>query len=249
MKRMRSRRVFFAFALLFICMLHMPISLPKSFRADTAPGFSSAAFCSTGFVSRSAEVLYDSLRLNLLGLSREAYHYALAGLEKLSRSGEIVNNHIVSIADLSMPSASKRLFVIDLIQERLLYNTYVAHGQGSGEVVARHFSNRPSSLQSSLGFYETTDTYYGKHGYSLKLKGLESGFNDRASERAIVMHAAPYVNESYIRKRGCSGRSLGCPALPERWSRPIIEKIKNGTCLFIYGNDKRYVKHSPVLNS
>lgn len=249
MKKVRCRQLYFAFAILFIFIIHIPVTVSKSIDSrlhDSSFGFS---FSSAGFMSHSAGALYDSLGLNILGLSREAYYYAVTGLDKLSRSGDVANDHILSIADLSLPSARKRLFVIDLEEQKLLYYTYVAHGQGSGGAIASHFSNAPSSLQSSIGFYETTETYYGKHGYSLKLKGLESGFNDHAAERAIVMHAAPYVNESYIRSRGLSGRSLGCPAIPEKWNRPIIEKIKNGTCLFIYGKDKRYVKYSPVLNS
>lgn len=249
MKKVRPRKIYLAFTFLLISIIHIPVSVANSVKVRTDAGLPEIPFSSVRIMSRAAMALYDSLQLNILGLSREAYQYALAGLDKLSRSGDIADSHILSIADLSLPSARKRLFVIDLNEKKLVYHTYVAHGRGSGEVVARHFSNIPFSRQSSIGFYETADTYYGKHGYSLKLKGLEDGFNDLASERAIVMHAASYVNESYIRRLGCPGRSLGCPALPEIWSRPIIEKIKNGTCLFIYGNDKRYVRHSPVLNS
>lgn len=246
MKRICLRRVHFA--LLLFCTVHIPVSFSCKMPGDMRKMSCLQYEGSQGLAYR-AGVLYDSLHLNWLGLSREAYHYGLAGLDKLRRSGEILNDGILSIADFSCPSSKKRLFVIDLNHRKLLFNTYVAHGQGSGEVYARHFSNQPSSLKSSLGFYETAETYYGRHGYSLKLEGLENGINNKASERAIVLHAAPYVNESYIRHRGYPGRSLGCPAVPERWNRPIIEKIKNGTCLFIYGNDRRYINSSPVLNS
>jgi hypothetical protein len=129
-----------------------------------------------------------------------------------------------------------------------MFNTYVAHGVNSGLEFANRFSNIPSSLQSSLGFYQTWETYTGKHGYSLQLNGLESGINDNASQRAIVIHGAPYVSESFIRSNGYLGRSWGCPAIPEPIVKPLIDRIKNHTCIFIYANDKKYLHQSPILN-
>ncbi|MCX6293990.1 MAG: murein L,D-transpeptidase catalytic domain family protein, partial [Sphingobacteriales bacterium] len=131
----------------------------------------------------------------------------------------------------------------------LLFNTYVAHGQNSGYAMAEKFSNKASSLQSSLGFYETSSTYLGKHGYSLKLEGLEKGINDNAMERSIVMHGASYVSEGIIKIKGYLGRSWGCPAVPEKYSKPIIDKIKNGTCIFIYANNSMYFHQSKLLQS
>lgn len=249
MKRKRLRRIYFAFSSLLICMVHLPMSFAKSVYGKGAWSDPSVSASPVFDVAGSFEKLYDSLRLNLLGLSRNAYAYAMEGLDKLVRTGDIENYNVVSIVDFSQPSVQKRFFVIDLCGKKVLFNTYVAHGQGSGMEYARQFSNKPSSFQSSLGFYQTTETYFGKHGYSLKLEGLERGINDHAADRAIVLHGAPYVSESYIRHRGILGRSQGCPAIPETLNRPIIEQIKNGTCLFIYGNDKRYLKRSPVLNS
>ncbi|MBC7867350.1 MAG: murein L,D-transpeptidase catalytic domain family protein, partial [Gloeobacteraceae cyanobacterium ES-bin-316] len=130
-----------------------------------------------------------------------------------------------------------------------LFNTYVAHGQNTGQEYANRFSNKPESFQSSLGFYITTSTYMGKNGFSLQLDGMENGINDLANERAIVMHGAPYVSESYIKTKGYIGRSHGCPAVPQQLNKPIIEKIKNGSCLFIYSNDKGYLKRSKILNT
>lgn len=179
-----------------------------------------------------------------MGLSETAFDYAIAGFEKLIQEGKIANDDIISIIDFSKSSAEKRLFVIDLKNERLIFNTYVAHGQKSGSEFAKTFSNKPESYQSSLGFYETTDTYIGKNGYSLHLNGLEKGINDNANQRAIVMHGAPYVSEQLIHAKGYIGRSWGCPAIPEILSRPIINKIKNGSCLFIYANDQSYFKKS-----
>ncbi|RYG34159.1 MAG: murein L,D-transpeptidase catalytic domain family protein, partial [Chitinophagaceae bacterium] len=156
---------------------------------------------------------------------------------------------VLTIVDFSLPSNEKRLFVIDVEEEKVLFNTYVAHGRGSGEKMAQRFSNVPESFQSSLGFYSTSSTYQGKHGYSLRLSGLEPGFNNLAEERAIVIHSADYVSEGFIRTKGYLGRSWGCPALPEKLNKPIIDEIKNGSCLFIYSPNNNYLKKSKLLNA
>jgi hypothetical protein len=191
--------------------------------------------------------LYGRLNLDVMGLSREAFNYALSGYEKLRQAGKITNDRIITIIDFTKSSSSKRLFVIDLEKELLLFNTYVAHGQNSGKAYATQFSNIPESLQSSLGFYQTSETYIGKHGYSMQLIGLENGINDKANERAIVLHGAEYVSEQLIRAQGYIGRSWGCPAVPEKYSKPIINAIKNGSCLFIYASDKNYLKKSRLI--
>ncbi|MBL7701943.1 MAG: murein L,D-transpeptidase catalytic domain family protein, partial [Ferruginibacter sp.] len=175
--------------------------------------------------SNSVALAYDSMHLDKLGLSEQAFEYAMKGFSYLLKQGRIAKDNIISIADFSLPSSRKRLFVIDLDNYRVLYNTYVAHGVNSGKEYARQFSNKPSSYQSSLGFYETLHTYMGEHGYSLRLDGLEKGINDNANSRDIVIHAADYVNESFIRSQGYIGRSWGCPALPEKLHKPIIDKI------------------------
>jgi hypothetical protein len=191
--------------------------------------------------------MYDSLRLNFMGLSQQAFQYAIQGVTYLSKAGKIANDNIVSIVDFSLPSSKKRLFIIDLDQQKVVFNTYVAHGMNSGKEYAEQFSNRPESNQSSLGFYETMDTYNGKNGYSLHLQGLEKGINDNADNRAIVMHGADYVSEGTIQSLGYLGRSWGCPAVPEKLHKPIINTIKNGTCLFIYSPNKNYFIHSKIL--
>lgn len=192
--------------------------------------------------------LYSKLKLKSLGLSDDAYRYALKGFDVLSESKSISNSRLISIIDFSLPSSRKRLFVIDLSEGKLVFHAYVSHGRNSGTEFATHFSNTPGSLQSSLGFYETASTYEGKNGYSLQLIGLEKGINDRAFERAIVMHGASYVSESYIQSQGYIGRSWGCPALPQSLANDIINKIKGGTCLFIYAPDKKYLKDSRFIN-
>ncbi len=195
------------------------------------------------------EMIYDSLQLDGLGLSQQAFDYAVKGYENLKKQGRLHNENILSIIDFSKPSSQKRLFVLDVNSFKILFNTYVAHGRNTGEAYANKFSNKPDSYQSSLGFYLTEGTYNGKNGFSMQLEGMEYGINNRAEERAIVVHGAPYVSEDFIKSRGYIGRSHGCPALPEKLNKPIIEKIKNGSCLFIYSNDKNYLQQSKILNS
>ena len=132
------------------------------------------------------------------------------------------NQRILSIIDFTKPSSQKRLYILDVTNFKLLFNTYVAHGQNTGQEYASKFSNKAESFQSSLGFYVTTGTYMGKNGFSMQLDGVEKGFNDQADERAIVMHGAPYVSEDFIRQRGYLGRSHGCPAVPQPLNKPII---------------------------
>lgn len=191
--------------------------------------------------------LYHQLLLDSLGLHEKAFALALKGWEKLQQSGAIARASLLTIADFSQPSAQKRLYVIDMESGRVLFNTYVAHGRNSGKGQAKSYSNRPSSNMSSPGFYRTADTYYGSNGYSLRLEGLEKGINDNADRRAIVMHGADYVNETFARTQGYIGRSLGCPAIPLNMTRPIINTIKEGSCLFIYSPQVAYASHSKLL--
>lgn len=130
----------------------------------------------------------------------------------------------------------------------MLYHCLVSHGRNTGEVMAKKFSNKPGSYTSSPGFYTTGETYFGKHGISLRLNGIENGINDKARERAIVIHGAEYVSPEFIAKYGRLGRSLGCPAVPEELSRDIIETIKDGTCLFVYAPTESYLLKSPLIS-
>ena len=190
--------------------------------------------------------LYESLDLNALGLSEDAFDYAIKGYEYLKTIGKLDNERILSIVDFSLPSSQKRLFVLDMENGRLLYQTFVAHGRNSGKEYAKQFSNRPESFKSSLGFYVTKNTYFGQHGFSLRLEGEEKGINDNAMKRAIVIHSADYVDKKLISSQGYIGRSLGCPALPKEVYKPIISKIKDGSCLFVY-SPGNYAATSPVL--
>jgi hypothetical protein len=192
--------------------------------------------------------LFDSLELGALGLSRQAFEFALTGYNTLLNSGRIKKSNLLSILDFSLPSGKKRLFVVDITTGELVFNTYAAHGRNSGTSVATKFSNKTNSYQSSLGFYITGDTYNGKHGMSLRLEGEEKGINDNALARGIVMHSASYVDEEIVARQGYIGRSQGCPALPGNIYKDVIEKIKNGSCLFLYSPDKYYATHSKMLN-
>jgi hypothetical protein len=232
--------------ILLIFLLLSTISVGIVFAANGI-GFFSAEKKSNKTFNKSKD-LYAKLNLNALGLTKDAYNFAVKGYDILNKSNAIQNGSILSIIDFSLPSSQKRLFVIDLLKEKLVFHTYVSHGRNSGSKYATQFSNTPESLQSSLGFYETSCTYEGKNGYSLQLIGLEKGINDKAFERAIVIHGASYVSEENIKAQGYIGRSWGCPAVPENVSENIINYIKDGTCLFIYAPDKKYMKQSRFIN-
>ncbi|HMM11548.1 MAG TPA: murein L,D-transpeptidase catalytic domain family protein [Bacteroidales bacterium] len=146
----------------------------------------------------------------------------------------LMTNKLVTVIDFSLPSTEKRLWTFDPANGQLLFNSLVAHGQGSGENIAENFSNIPQSYQSSLGFFLTAQPYNGKHGTSLRLLGLEAGINDKATERAIVVHGADYVSERFIAQYGRLGRSHGCPALPQEFVDSFISATANGSLLFIY---------------
>lgn len=200
----------------------------------------------TSFFMRSVAV-YDSLQLEQEGLTKDVFEMALRGMEKLVQAGLTQKTNIIAIADFNQPSTNKRLYVIDLENYELKFRTFVAHGNRSGKEMAERFSNRMSSNQSSPGFYLTGSTYKGKHGYSLRLEGVEKGINDNAGRRAIVIHGADYVNPNTISKLGYIGRSQGCPAIPMNLHRPLIDQLKNGACLFIYSPSDSYVKKSSLI--
>ncbi|HMK26532.1 MAG TPA: murein L,D-transpeptidase catalytic domain family protein [Chitinophagaceae bacterium] len=234
-----------------IGLLHLPFAFAKSASGAKLfyhPPADSAAKTSntSASVIPALRSVYDSLHLSLKGLSQQAFDYAKQGLSILIAEGKLLNDSIISIVDFSEPSNKKRLFVIDLKNYKVLFNTLVAHGRNTGREWATSFSNQNESLKSSPGFYVTRETYEGKNGYSLKLDGLEHGINDKAYERGIVIHGAEYVSQDMANTQGWIGRSWGCPAVPAQLNRPIINTIKNGTCLFIY--HPSYVDKSPILN-
>ncbi len=193
----------------------------------------------------------EELHLSLsekLNINSKAFILAMKGYEKLKQLGKIANQRYLTIADMSMASSDPRLYIIDIEKQELLIQTFVAHGRNSGLLFAKQFSNSLGSFQSSLGFYITGKPYQGKHGKSLVLKGVESGINDKAEQRAIVLHGADYANQGFVNQQGYLGRSLGCPAVPNNKVEAIIKAIQGASCLFVYAPDKKYLQNSSLIN-
>ena len=182
-------------------------------------------------------------------LSYTVFNKAVKGYINLKNAGKLNNaKEILTVCDFNQPSTFERMWIIDLAEKKILFNTFVAHGSGTGEDCATQFSNKENSHQSSLGFYVTTETYDGEHGLSLRLQGMDQGFNDAAFKRDIVVHGAEYVCDNYICDNQRLGRSWGCPAEPVALAEPIINTIKDGTCLFVYYPDVKYLKTAFWLN-
>ena len=186
--------------------------------------------------------LYRSMQLEGV-VNWKAFRQAVAGYYKIDNR----KREVLTLIDFSRPSTAKRLFVFDMRERKVLFSSVVSHGKNSGDNYATSFSNEYGSYKSSLGFYLTESTYQGKNGYLLILNGLEKGINDRARERAIVMHGAAYADPSVVSRGGRLGRSFGCPAVPQKLSRPIIDAIKGGSVMYIYAETPDYLAHSSVL--
>jgi hypothetical protein len=163
------------------------------------------------------------------------------------RQGLLDGFRHLAVIDYSLPSTKPRLWVFDVAQGRLLFQELVAHGRNTGERLAERFSNIQGSKMSSLGLFQTAETYYGSNGYSLRLRGLDPGFNDNALARAIVMHGAPYVSEALAERVGRIGRSWGCPAVREEVARTVIDTLKGGALIFAYYPDRKWLMESPML--
>lgn len=194
-----------------------------------------------GAATRSAFADSRSLDRNVLRLALNAAACA-------REVGAVSADRLLTVIDYSRASTQPRLWVLDLEREQVLFEELVAHGRGSGENYATRFSNAEGSHQTSLGLFRTADTYVGSNGYSLRLDGLEAGINDRARDRAIVMHGAPYVSEDHLRAVGRLGRSYGCPALRTAIARTVIDTIKDGSLVFAYYPDQQWLRGSRFLN-
>jgi len=184
---------------------------------------------------------------NITGLSPHVLQLALHAVES-ARKQRIGMRNILGIIDYSLPSTDRRFWVLDLESKKVLFYELVAHGKGSGDVLATSLSNKPNSLKSSLGLFITESTYKGKHDYSLRLHGLEPGINDNAKSRAIVIHGAWYINENIIDKQGRLGRSFGCPSVKDSIARPLIDTLKEGNLIFAYYPDSNWLSTSRFLN-
>jgi hypothetical protein len=182
------------------------------------------------------------------GISAEVLNLAITATTCALKSGDIDQPRTLTVIDYSLPSVQERLWVFDVATGELLFKELVAHGRNTGENMATEFSDTLNSRQSSIGLFVTDDTYVGSNGYSLRLDGLEPGFNGRARERAIVMHGAPYVNAGLAASQGRIGRSWGCPALREAVARDVIDTIRGGGVIFSYYPDAGWLSTSRFLN-
>lgn len=198
-------------------------------------------------IKKSNDV-YNSLDANNFQLPKEeSFSKALEGYYVLKSKG-VIKKQYLTIIDFSLSSNIKRMWIIDMNQNKIILNSLVAHGKNSGEEYAEDFSNKNQSNKSSLGFFATGEVYQGKHGLSLKLDGLEKGINDNARQREVVVHGADYVSESFIKNHKRLGRSQGCPAVPVELSKKIIETIKDRTCLFIYHPSENDIESSKLIS-
>ncbi len=209
--------------------------------AAAAPAVNAASSANMTFARETFE------GASLGSIESEVFDLALNAASCAVRSGKVSNPKTLTVIDYSRPSSQQRLWVIDLRTKELLYEELVAHGQGSGGATATMFSNEPETHRTSLGLFKTDNTYVGKNGYSLRLDGLDEGINDRARERAIVMHGAPYVSVAFVRANGRLGRSWGCPAIRSDIAREMIDRVKGGGLVFAYYPDAQWLKSSKFL--
>jgi hypothetical protein len=210
--------------------------------------FSLQSFNAPKPMPRNEPVVTNIQLAEKLHINTNAFVLAIKGYQKLKQLGMLTNQRYLTIADMSMASSHPRLYIIDMEKQALLLQTFVSHGKNSGLLFAEEFSNLVGSFKSSLGFYITGKPYQGKHGASLVLKGVESGINDKAEERAIVLHGAAYANQGFVNQQGYLGRSLGCPAVPSNQVKEIIQAIQGASCIFVYAPNKQYLQKSELVN-
>jgi hypothetical protein len=222
-------------------MNRLVCSIALTALAMAAPG--ARAACSAVPV----ETLIPALISQAPGLKPEVLRMAIEASHCAADKGLVTKKNLLTVIDYSIPSTQPRLFVFDLAAHKLLFRELVAHGKNSGDNIANAFSNASGSLESSLGLFVTADTYNGNNGYSLRLKGLEAGFNDMAWERAIVMHGAHYVSSEAVKVLGRLGRSWGCPAVRTEVADKIINTIRGGSAIFAYYPEKSWLSASTFI--
>jgi hypothetical protein len=217
-------------------------------KIDYATNLAAAKAFEVKMVIREASMMYYDMNLKKSGLNQKAFEYAWRGYHNLVKKGTLNKTNVLSICDFTQSSKRKRLYIIDVLHKKLLINTYVSHGMNSGVEYATSFSNQAESFKTSLGFYVTKKAYLGRNGLSLRIAGLEKGYNDLASKRNIVIHGADYIGTDYLKANGEMGRSLGCTAVPKPINNKVIRTIKNGSAWFIYYPAKKYLNDSAVIN-
>jgi hypothetical protein len=223
-----------------------PRTIDSSF-ARSADAASVASSAKSAADTAAAFAIDDFSAAEIGSIETDVLELALGAASCAVQSGAVERPRTLTVIDYSKPSSQKRLWVYDLTTRELLYEELVAHGQGSGANLATQFSNTPDSHQTSLGLFVTDDTYVGRNGYSLRLDGLDKGLNDRARDRAIVMHGAPYVSPAFVKANGRLGRSHGCPAVSDAVARELINRVKGGGLVFAYYPDAEFLKTSKYL--
>ena len=242
----RTKRAFrrvlpFVAALFLVTPIAAPVGQSLAGNARFATHRAAAAPTEALLFNAKLHESYDALGPAAQGLKFEVFEKAMTGYLNLKQTNRLAGDkQLLTVVDFDLPSTEKRLWVVDLASRKVLFHTLVAHGHNSGENEATAFSNTDASNMSSLGFYVTGREYEGKHGHSLRLEGLDEGFNTNAAARSVVMHGADYVSEEFIKENGRLGRSLGCPALPMDQYAQIIDAVNGGTCLFINKSDAGY---------
>jgi len=212
-----------------------------------APDLSVEIDIEKSFKEKAAD-LYESFLVNNATMPNlSVFEKAIKGYAKLDEAGK-VSNPLLTVIDFNLSSKKKRMWVLNMNTREVVFNTYVAHGKNTGVEFAKNFSNKVNSHQSSLGFYVTGETYYGKNGLSLFIDGMEKGFNSKARERYVVIHGADYAEPDFIKRVGRLGRSYGCPAVPNKIAKDLIHKIKGKSVVYIHKTDENYLKNSEYLD-
>lgn len=212
------------------------------------PEISSEINSETTTFKAEVKSLYDEFAGNNSTMPGFAiFEKGMMGYSKLIAQ-DAVKNKVLTVIDFGLSSNEKRMWIMDMTTNKVLLNTYVSHGQNTGDEFATKFSNIVNSLQSSLGFYVTGETYHGKNGLSLFIDGQEAEFNSRARERYVVIHGADYANPEFIKNYGRLGRSQGCPAVPRADTEKVINTIKGESVVYIHKNDKDYLEKSTYIN-
>ena len=240
-QRMARRVLPFLASLFLATPLAGPVTKSMAGDAHTTASLPGVKLTPMALFDLELRSTYSALGAAQEGLRFETFAKAMTGYLNLKQAGKLAEGkQVLTVIDFDLPSTEKRLWVLDLAKHEILFHTLVAHGHNSGENEATNFSNTDQSNMSSLGFYATGSEYEGKHGHSLRLQGLDEGYNTNAAARSVVMHGADYVSEEFIKKNGRLGRSLGCPALPLDQYSQIIDAVNGGTCLFLNKSNVGY---------
>lgn len=216
--------------------------------------FGQASFAATYFTEKNAalssfiENNYNELKFDGVKPQLDVYRKGIIGYLNLKKQNQEVKSDLLTLIDFRLSSNKKRMWIINLKENKVVHHSLVAHGRTTGNEFATTFSNTPNSNSSSIGFYLTGETYYGKHGLSLRLDGLEEGYNHNARKRAVVIHGAEYVDRSFAETYGRIGRSFGCPAIPLEGHEEVIKRIADKTLLFIYYPDEAYFQNSRYID-